>query len=732
MGKKTAFCVQFLLSTLLTLSVLFTIAQTSNYSRPDFEKDSVFASQLFNQIENLYFDNQDDSCLLLINKALPFFDKLNLTNYKILSLGYRGAINRYLGNFKDALSDLSKVLNYYEQIGNQKGQASVLNQIGAIYRQRGDYPTALDYYFKSLYQYQKINYKRGISSVLNNIGVVHMYQKLYDKALEYYEMSLVIEEELENDDGMATSYLNIGEIYKKKGNLDKASDYYLKALIYSNKTNDLDAIGTIYNELAGINIERGNLTDAPRYLNLARETFLKTKSPIRIAESEINFGKYYLQIGNLNQATKHFSSALDIADKNNLLEISSNAHRYLNRIYEKLNNIPLAYKHFKKYIETRDSIFNEENTRKSLQAEFFYKFEQQQEQHRIEQAKKKTEYQQKLKRDRTIRNFLIAIISLSGLFIGLILFSLRKIEHKNKELAERQNEILEKNEELLQQQEEILAQRDEIERKNLILEQTQQILADKNERMISSIEYAKTIQSALLPKPEQLDKIFNDYFIIFQPKDIVSGDFYWVSNDSQYTYAAVMDCTGHGVPGAFMSMIGNTLLNKIVNEWKINTPSKILELLNDQLREALKQKTGKNIVLAGIDIAFVTIDRKNKKIAFSGAARPLLIIQNGVMNLVKGNIRSTGGFQPAKLKPYEDVTFDILSPTYLYLFSDGYVDQISADKKKFGIKRFTEIIELSYTKPMKVQQELLNQLMEGHLHGADQIDDICILGLRID
>jgi serine phosphatase RsbU (regulator of sigma subunit) len=179
-------------------------------------------------------------------------------------------------------------------------------------------------------------------------------------------------------------------------------------------------------------------------------------------------------------------------------------------------------------------------------------------------------------------------------------------------------------------------------------------------------------------------------------------------------------------------MIGNTLLNKIVNEWKINTPSKILELLNDQLREALKQKTGKNIVLAGIDIALVTIDRKNKKIAFSGAARPLLIIQNGVMNLVKGNIRSTGGFQPAKLKPYEDVTFDILSPTYLYLFSDGYVDQISADKKKFGIKRFAEIIEQSYTKPMKVQQELLNQLMEGHLHGADQIDDICILGIRID
>ena len=189
-----------------------------------------------------------------------------------------------------------------------------------------------------------------------------------------------------------------------------------------------------------------------------------------------------------------------------------------------------------------------------------------------------------------------------------------------------------------------MAQRDEIERKNVILEQSQQIIADKNERMISSIEYARTIQNALLPKPEKFSELFSDYFVIYQPKDIVSGDFYWISSDERYSYAAVMDCTGHGVPGAFMSMIGNILLNKIVIEWGVNQPSKVLEALNEQLREALKQKEVGNIVLAGIDIAFVTIDKHERKISFSGAARPMLIIQNGEMQLVKGSIRSTGGF----------------------------------------------------------------------------------------
>ncbi|MEW5845044.1 MAG: tetratricopeptide repeat protein [Bacteroidota bacterium] len=716
----------------LSIGTASTFAQNDKYERADFQRDSIYASKLAETIDSLYHEEQFDSCMLIIDKALVFFDKLDLSTYKIQVLTHRGAINRIKGRFSNAMADFSEVLDYYRQTGNTKGEAATLNQIGAIYRLRGDYPTALDYYFKSLANYQKVNHQPGISSVLNNIGVVHLYQKLYDKALEYYNKSLAIEENLKNDEGIGTSYLNIGEVYRKKGDLQKAADYYLRALVYANRTNDLDAIGTIYNELAGINIDNGSLNDVLKYLQLAHKTFLATSSPQRLAECEINFGKYYQKIGHLSQAIQHFSKALEIANSNKLLDIKSDAHHQLSQIYDMQGNIKAAYSHFKNYIATRDTLFNEENTRKSIQAEFFYKFEHQQEEQRIAQAKKDAEYAERLRREKAVKTSLIVIVSLGTILIGFILFYLHKIKLKNEELYFHQKEILEKNEELQQQQEEILAQRDEIERKNLILEQSQQIIADKNERMISSIEYAKTIQNALLPKPEKLSELFPDHFVIFQPKDIVSGDFYWVSNDERYTYAAVMDCTGHGVPGAFMSMIGNTLLNKIVIEWKVYQPSKVLEALNEQLREALKQKEIGNIVLAGIDIAFVTIDKQEKKIFFSGAARPMLIIQNGNIQLVKGSIRSTGGFQPANVKPFEDITFELSSPTYIYLFSDGYADQISIEKKKFGLQRFVDIIFQSYTKPMAAQRELLLQMIENHLHGTDQLDDICVMGLRVD
>lgn len=716
---------------ILSISTTPDYAQNDRYDRSEFQRDSLFAAQLSEQIDSLFYSGSYDSCMLIIGKATIFFDKIGLTRYKIDALTRRGAIYRINGKFSNAMSDFSEVLEYYQRTGNIKGEASTLNHIGAIYRLRGDYPTALDYYFKALANYQKINYLPGISSVLNNIGVVHLYQKIYDKAIEYYNKSLSIEETLKSDEGIGTSYLNIGEVYRKKGDLTKAADYYLRALVYANRTNDQDGIGTIYNELAGINIENGSTDDVLKYLKLAYNTFLNTNSPQRLAECHINFGKYYQAISHINKAIEHYSQALKLADKNKLLEIKSEAHHQLSLLFDRQGNVGVAYTHFKKFIETRDSLFNEDNTRKSIQAEFFYKFERQQEEHRITEAKKAAEYAERLRREKVVKTSLIAIISLSAILIGFILFYLHKIKLKNKELNYHQKEILEKNEELQQQQEEILAQRDEIERKNIILEQSQQIIADKNERMISSIEYAKTIQNALLPKPEKFSELFSDYFIVYQPKDIVSGDFYWVNNDERFTYAAVMDCTGHGVPGAFMSMIGNTLLNKIVMEWKVSQPSMVLEALNEQLREALKQKEMGNIVLAGIDIAFVTIDNQDKKIYFSGAARPLLMIQNGDMKMVKGSIRSTGGFQPANTKPFEDVSFELNSPTTIYLFSDGYADQISIAKKKFGLQRFTDLIYQSHNKPMAAQRELLFQMMENHLHGTDQLDDICVIGLRL-
>lgn len=706
------------------------MAQVSNNSKTS-DLDSIKASNLILKIDSLYTTENYEQALNLIEASLPFLNNIKDHSMAVDAIMRKASIYRSKGEYGKALTDFNTVLEYRRSHNDQKGEASVLNHIGAVYRLRGDYPTALDYYFKSLKIYQDAGLKQGVSNQLNNIGVVHLYQKLYDKALEYYQQSLKIEEELKDDEGIGISYLNIGEVYRKKMVYDKAIDYYLKALVYVDKSNDLDGVGTIYNEIAGINIEQGHMKDVINYLDKAIDSFNKLGNKFRIAECKMNYGNYYLALSKYNEALGHYQEALKLSKETGSLEITCNANKQLSFVYEKINNLTKAYAHFKTYITSRDSLFNEENTRKSIQAEMFYKFERQQEQSRIEQAKKEALFIEKSERQKIIRNFLLLAVSLFAILITVILYSLKNIRKINADLKNHQEEILEKNEELQQQQEEILAQRDEIERKNLYLEQSRQIIADKNDRMVSSIEYAQTIQRALLPKPEDLSKLFPDNFVIYLPKDIVSGDFYWISSSNHTTHVAVMDCTGHGVPGSFMSLIGNTLLNQIVNEWQIKNPALVLENLHEQLRKALKQDEFDTKLHASIDIGFLTIDYINKKILYSGANRPLLYVNNGKFQKIPGDIRSTGGFQVESKRRFTNKELDLITPGCIYLTTDGFSDQMSINKKKFGQKHLHDMLFQIHEKPMALQKEILLNALDNHRSGEDQIDDICILGIKL-
>jgi serine phosphatase RsbU (regulator of sigma subunit) len=291
--------------------------------------------------------------------------------------------------------------------------------------------------------------------------------------------------------------------------------------------------------------------------------------------------------------------------------------------------------------------------------------------------------------------------------------------------------ILEKNEELLQQQEEILSQRDEIEKKNQFLENSQQIIESKNERIISSIEYAQTIQQAILPNRDQLNKFFPEHTVIFLPKDIVSGDFYWFSEIDNLLFAAVIDCTGHGVPGAFMSLIGNTMLNQIVNEWQMRDPALVLEQMHKQIRKSLNQDNSSGKAHACMDICLVSIDLQRKKGTFAGASRPLYLIQNGKIEKISGDPRSVGGFQREEHRYFTNNNIDLSIPTSMYLTTDGYMDQMDDQFKKFGQKHFTQLLLEIHDEPIDSQNAQLLSAFEKHRNGHEQIDDICILGLKV-
>ncbi|WP_299456480.1 two-component regulator propeller domain-containing protein [uncultured Microscilla sp.] len=302
----------------------------------------------------------------------------------------------------------------------------------------------------------------------------------------------------------------------------------------------------------------------------------------------------------------------------------------------------------------------------------------------------------------------------------------KEILDKSKLLREQKDELLVQTEELRQQQEENIAQREFIEQKNVELNR-------QNEQILASIHSAQTIQQAILPFPSRMEKVLGDYFILFKPKDIVSGDFYWMYHADDVTFISVIDCTGHGVQGAFMSMIGYSLLNEIVIDKKIHQPAKILEKLHSLTRIALKQDRTNN--REGMEMLMCKLEKvedEQTKITFAGAKRPFHYVQNGRFFELKGDRESIGGgrHEPAH-KEFTDQVITLSKGTKCYLSSDGLIDNPTPRRTKFGRNHFIAFLVENAYKSMEAQKEAWEEELSFSQRDAEQRDDITVLGFKV-
>lgn len=258
-------------------------------------------------------------------------------------------------------------------------------------------------------------------------------------------------------------------------------------------------------------------------------------------------------------------------------------------------------------------------------------------------------------------------------------------------------------------------------------------LDKKNKQITSSIKYAKNIQDAILPVVDYFSETFKEHFIVFLPKDIVSGDFYWASKVGDKTFLAAVDCTGHGVAGAFMSMIGNTLLNQIINEKKVTEPEQILEALNDNIRVALKQDTSNN--KDGMDLGLCCIappDEHGKvEVVYAGAKRPLYAACRGELYELKGDRYSIGGWFGIDHPEFKNKTITLEVGDTIYLTTDGYSDTANERRKKFGEKRLKKLLFANSKETMKRQKRLLLQALINHQQSTEQRDDVTVIGVRL-
>ncbi len=294
----------------------------------------------------------------------------------------------------------------------------------------------------------------------------------------------------------------------------------------------------------------------------------------------------------------------------------------------------------------------------------------------------------------------------------------------NQKINQQVNDLLELNQEIQSQKEEILTQRD-------ALEEALADINEKNTQITASINYAKRIQRAMLPDVAIIQSYLPASFILYQPRDIVSGDFYYFEEEQGKIIIAAIDCTGHGVPGAFMSMMGNEILDRIIKEKHIIEVDEILNLMHTGVQSSLKQTENQN--RDGMDMSICVIDLEKKILAFAGAKNPLYYVQEGELKVIKGNKYGVGGFSRKEELTYTKHIIDIAKPTQVFIFSDGYADEFGGQTgKKFMLSNFRKLLwEIAPESPQK-QQAILEETMQNWLGNKyKQIDDILVIGFKV-
>ena len=335
---------------------------------------------------------------------------------------------------------------------------------------------------------------------------------------------------------------------------------------------------------------------------------------------------------------------------------------------------------------------------------------------------------------RTVYAYILYVLLAGGLFYLVLKIYTRRLvaekERLEKIVAERTAEVVARNKELHLRNEEILAQNEEIRAQKEEIEAQNEIIVDQNENIKKSVTYASKIQKAVLPPDEMVSKIFPDSFVLYLPRDIVSGDFYWTAEIENRKYCAVADCTGHGVPGGFMSMMGLSFLNEIVGNDNSLTAGEVLDRLRANIIKALRQ-TGKiDETKDGMDIALYIIDIKAHEVQFAGAYNPLVLIRNNEIIIHKAD-RMPAGIYHLKDNLFTTQTFEIQKGDVLYTFSDGYIDQFGGpNSRKYLSKNFNEFLLQIHQKPMQEQRTLLYQNLIDWMGHHERIDDIVVMGYR--
>lgn len=669
-------------------------------------------------ISDLYARINSDSCMkyaeLAYKAALESEDKSS----EATALNIMGDLNYDKGRFDEALEFYEKALDINLILKNDTNIAEGYNFIGMIYEGLAEYEKALDWYHKALEINKKLNYLPSLSNNYNNIGMIYFNYGEYNEAVEHYKESIRIDSLLKRYNNLAIDYNNLGLSYFYMGKLDTALPFFRDAINIDLEINNEAAIAPFLNNVGLVFFKQEKYDSALYYFQRAIDHSFKLGNMRDVVTYQINLGvTCALKLGDFEKGYRLYENSLKVCRENKYLDLVQVAYQAYYKTYRKQGNYQKALEYYEMFTDVKDSIFNEES-QKTLE-QYRAKYE----------TEKKEKEIELLKKDQKIRN--VILYSVSGgfiLFLALMIIVFRAYRLKRQAynvIKTQKEEIQDKNEELNQQNEEIASQRDEIERQKDQLQKT-------NIQITDSIKYAKRIQKAVLPPEEYVTRELPEHFILFLPRDIVSGDFYWVALQGDDKIFAAVDCTGHGVPGAFMSMLGIAFLNEIVNSDHSLDANQILNKLRSNLIDSLHQTGKEGEAQDGMDIALCIINEKKKIVQYSGANNPLWHIRNDELTEYHADRMPVGIFHAVE-KSFTNNEISIMSGDRIYIFSDGFTDQFGGEaNRKFGKsafkKKLLEINNLSFENQKKSLHETFDEWKKGN----PQTDDVVVIGLKIE
>ncbi len=515
---------------------------------------------LGNAINNLgYIENNKGN----YDKALEYYEKsLKIRNEIDDNFGIAnsnnniGLIYYYHGHVLKALDYFGSAVRAQEEMGDKKGTAVSLFNIGVIYNKYGDVIKSIEFYTKSLKIREEIGDKFGISASLNAIGFLYGDQGDYQKCLEYFTKNLKIREEIGDKKGIANSLVNFGFIYNKQRNYKKALDYFERSLKINEEIGDKTAIANSCINLGSYYQVQSEFDKALIYFERCMQIYEEINNKDGLAEVCINLSAFYFARKDYRLSFVYSNKSLALSNELGFPEKIRNAERWIYKADSVLNNYKGSFAHYQKYIFFRDSISNETTRKASLKSQFQIEFNQKERDVNLKSEIDKQLIVQKNADERKQKNIVIYSV-LFGLLL-VIVFSgfLFKSLSKNK-MA------------------------------NVIITRQKVEVEQSKKEIIDSINYAKRIQYALLASDSLLKNNLPEHFVLFKPKDVVSGDFYWAALTPDGFIYITADCTGHGVPGAFMSLLNISKLSQAINENKIVRPDLILNNVRSEISKAL-------------------------------------------------------------------------------------------------------------------------------------------------